>query len=81
MTLDGQIEYIYYIKTPFSDHSAVYMKIRITNIKTGRGIWKMNVQTIKQICLEMPFIACGMAGEKGKTCMTSTYGGILVKLK
>ena len=46
-SLDGQIEDINYINAPFSDHSAVHMKIRMTSIKTGRGIWKMNVQTIK----------------------------------
>ena len=46
-SLDGQIENVQYINAPFSDHSVVYMKIRTTDIKTGKGIWKMNVQTIK----------------------------------
>ena len=80
-SLDGQIGNVQYINAPFSDHSVVYIKIRTTDIKTGKGIWKMNVQTIKTDLFKMPLRVCGVVGEKGKTHMTLTHGWILVKIK
>ena len=45
-TMDSQITYVDYVAAPFSDHSAVNIKIRTTDIEYGKGLWKMNVSII-----------------------------------
>ena len=38
---------IQYSDAPFSDHSVVHLKINTTDISHGKGLWEMDVSTIK----------------------------------
>ena len=45
-SLDSQAENIAHIPAPFSDHSAIQIKICIDEIERGNGIWKMNTSIL-----------------------------------
>ena len=54
-SLDCHIDIIQYLDAPFSDHSVVHLKIKTTNISHGKGLWKMNVSTIKSELFQKSF--------------------------
>ena len=45
-SLDSQAENIAHVPAPFSDHSAIQIKICIDEIERGNGIWKMNTSIL-----------------------------------
>ena len=54
-SLDCHIDTIQYSDAPFSDHSVIHMEIRTTNISYGKGLWKMNISTIKSDIFQKSF--------------------------
>ena len=54
-SLDCHIDMIQYLDAPFSDHSVVHLKIKTTNVSHGKGLWKMNVSTIKSELFQKSF--------------------------
>ena len=46
-SLDNQVDYCNYKVCPLSDHGFVEMTFRINETKTGKGIWKMNLEIVK----------------------------------
>ena len=47
VSLDNQIDEVYHKKCPFSDHSSVNLKFRITETDYGKGVWKMNASVLQ----------------------------------
>ena len=54
-SLDNQVDHIQHIPCPFTDHSFVNMIFRTSNTEHGKGVWKMNIQTIKSKLFQQVF--------------------------
>ena len=55
-SLDNQVESIDYKVCPLSDHNLVQLKFRVTEMKHGPGIWKMNKKTITSSLFQKSFV-------------------------
>ncbi len=55
-SLDNQIDNVKYKICPFSDHSMVNMKMRISETEHGKGIWKMNAKILESELFRKSFI-------------------------
>ena len=54
-SLDNQVNQVEYFPCVFSDHSFVKLVIKISPVKHGKGVWKMNLNTIKSNLFQNTF--------------------------
>ena len=55
-SLDSQIDKVYYLPCVFSDHDMATLKLSLSNVKHGPGVWKMNATVITSDLFKKCFI-------------------------
>ena len=55
-SLDSQVDKIEYVPCVFSDHDMVLLKINLSNVEHGPGVWKMNLSVIESDLFKKCFI-------------------------
>ena len=65
-SIDNMVDKISYLEAPFSDHKAVYLKMKVNNVKVGSGLWKMNVSVLKSNLFQKAFKSMWMSWQRSK---------------
>ena len=56
LSLDNQVDKVRYNISPFSDHCSIELKFRTSEVKRGKGIWKMNIEILQNETFRQVFL-------------------------